>query len=215
MAMRAFGEYEALRSVAIVLIAIQIVLAALLFMPSAPRLGLAALLALLFLDFLILIAMFQFPLPTPLRLGMVAAMTILLLVIAANSDPLGLGAVNREVAGGGGRDVEVAHGHALPAEPSDGGGAVGARLNVGGKGIGPIEARLGGVAADGLSISMRVIARDAESLLLDWSVTRRKDVRQCGRITVYSTPDLLMQQIEPIVLRSVLQSTVSGTARCH
>ena len=214
MARRSVGEFETLGSVAVVLIAIQMVLAALLMTPSAPSVGLPALLALLFLDFLVLIALFQFPLPVPLRLGVIAAMMILLLVVGARSDPLGLRAVNREVTGSTAREgSDTIAGEVATAQSSA--GAAGARLILSGNGPEPFEARLGGVAAEGLSISMRVIERDDAAILLDWSVARLGDVRRCGRITVFAAPELLWQQVEPIVSRSVKRSTASGAPRCY
>ena len=147
--MRTVGRtdrYETLRAVAIVLIAVQIAVAALLLMPSAPQLSLTWLLALMFVNFVALIAMFQMPVPPAMRLGLISAMLILLLVIGAKSDPLGFRQIDQEVNAG----IESQNmGPVRPAALEAPAGPAGARLILAGKGLAPVETRIGVPAAEG------------------------------------------------------------------
>lgn len=203
--------YETLRTVAIILIAIQVVVAALLMMPAAPQVPFAGLLALMFLNFVALIAMFQMPVPPVLRLGFIVAMLILLLVIGAKSDPLGLRQIDQEVSEGT-ASVESAAAAAPSVRAS---GPTGARLTVAGQGVAPIDTRLGGAHAEGLAITMRVVEADDAAVLIDWSIGRESVTRRCGRITLFASYAALMSHLEPILARSIERSVAAGAPTCN
>lgn len=210
--LRRTDSYETLRSVAIILIAIQVVVAALLMMPAAPQVPFAGLLALMFLNFVALIAMFQMPVPPVLRMGFIAAMLILLLVIGAKSDPLGLRQVDQEVSEG---TASVESAAVAPAPSGRARGPTGARLTVAGQGIAPIDTRLGGEPAEGLAITMRVVEADDAAVLIDWSIAREAVTRRCGRITLFASSAALMSHLEPILARSIERSVAAGAPTCN
>ena len=213
--MRTVGRtdrYETLRAVAIVLIAVQIAVAALLLMPSAPQLSLTWLLALMFVNFVALIAMFQMPVPPAMRLGLISAMLILLLVIGAKSDPLGFRQIDQEVNAG----IESQNmGPVRPAALEAPAGPAGARLMIAGKGLAPVETRIGGPAAEGYSVTMRVIEMGDAVMLLDWSIAREALVKRCGRITMFTSSAALMLHLEPILERAISQSVAARAPLCN
>jgi hypothetical protein len=215
-------DFSLLRNVALAILAAEMIIVTMLLLPGAPQLPAKAVLAFLGFVFVATIIMFRFPLPGMLRMAMLINMLVLLLTVAAKSDPLGLAGADAKIV----KAMKAPRPETRTLSASAGGessldatgsSAEGARIVIqspDGKAI-LLDREIGGPAARDITIHASVFAQDATSRSIRWSIERNGETLPCGKTTLFGNEKGVAEQMSQSFEKAISRSATGNKLYCY